>query len=235
MDINFQNIQRRLKYKTDIGNVNNGGFGATGPTGANGKDGLNGESGKDGLSITGPTGPSGGPIGPTGCTGSMGMMGYTGYTGYTGCQGPTGPIGPQAQKHSAVFTKKSNQLIENITDDLIYIDGWTKNLDTDEYFSTDSVHITINQKGTYFFIATVSISNLMTNYISFECVNKVNEKIVTLSTADLCGPVISTKKSTIIHGIIVADQDNFSFKIISRNLKGNVTINSTCHISIHEM
>jgi hypothetical protein len=58
---------------------------------------------------------------------------------------------------------------------------------------------------------------------------------MTLSSADLCGPVISTKKSTTIHGIIVVDQENFSFKIISRNLKGNVTINSICHISMYEM
>lgn len=235
MDTHFQNIQRRLKYNNSVTTVVNGSTGPTGANGLDGKDGERGPKGEDGIGMTGPTGPSGGPIGPEGPVGPIGPTGYTGIQGPTGPQGVIGPVGPLALKKSVVFTKSTNQYTEADQGGFIYVNGWVKNLDDEDCFTTDSVHLTIREKGTYLVIATISISNLMTNYISFECVNKYNEKIPTVSAGDICGPIISSKKSMIIHGIIAVNEDNYAFKIITKSLIGNLQINSCSQITISQM
>lgn len=126
------------------------------------------------------------------------------------------------KKMSIVFKKNSPQEVKQLNDGC-YLTGWTST--TSDTFITDTVNVVILKKGTYQVIINVNISNMMTNNISFFCLNsKTNIPLENVSTLHMTGPLLGTSQSTgIIHGIITVDT-NLSFKVVSNPVKGSLVI-----------
>jgi hypothetical protein len=91
----------------------------------------------------------------------------------------------------------------------------------------------ILNKVSYQVIININISELMTNNISFYCINsKTNLPVDTISTVYINGPILGKSQVTgIIHGIINVE-NNFSFKVVSNALQGSVVINDTSQITL---
>jgi hypothetical protein len=248
-DTNFQNIRRRLIYKSKKDNLLSPStvistetvFGSAGPTGPTGPEGLSiigpigptGPEGPKGLKgDAGPKGPPGGPIGPKGPQGELGPTGPQGPIGPAGERGEMGPVGPSSRNPSCIFSKKDVQQINNSNaTNVSSIKNWEKiqSLLDDDLFQTADDLITIKKSGTYFFNATITVSNLFSNILTFNCINNNNEPIKSISTAIVDGPLMGTK-STYLHGIINVDGE-FSFKVAS-STQGSFNVNKETQITI---
>lgn len=228
MNVNYQNISRQLRYNSiDQPQVlpEKGCQGDKGDQGEKGDKGDQGEKGEKG------------DKGDKGDTGEQGIPGEN--IGIVGPPGPTGPMGPMYKKSSMVFKKSNTQNVtqNTETDDSCYVNGWTPSelLSTDK-FSTDSVNITILEKGIYQIIINVNISELLTNNISFFCFNNTtNLPVENVSEVHITGPIVGTSQSTgIIHGIINVES-TLSFKVVSNTVQGSLTINDSTQISLVEI
>lgn len=221
MDTNFQNIKRQLMYKNkDEKMLISGSTGPEGPTGPMGYQGMPGEQGFQGE--IGPTGPAGiqGPIGPEG--GPQGEVGPPGPPGPQGEPGPVGrgeagPSGGKPTTCAMVFTFNN--------------ESWIKlEDDAENVFTTNGEMININQTGTYFISASICVTNLLINYISFSCVSNGDKTINTVCTSGINGPVMG-RLSTQLQGIIKVD-DILSFKIKSSN---EIKLNNQSQIIIYKI
>jgi hypothetical protein len=127
---------------------------------------------------------------------------------------------------SIIIKKKTPQIVTQLKDSL-YINGWSSSIVSDT-FITDTVNIVILKKGTYQVIINVNVSKLMTNTISFYCMNsKTNLPIDTMSMLHMTGPLMGNSQSTgIIHGIITVE-GNLSFKVVSNTVNGSLIINES--------
>lgn len=127
---------------------------------------------------------------------------------------------------SIVIKKNSPQVVSQVKDGC-YINGWSSSIVSDT-FITDTVNIVILKKGTYQVIINVNVSKLMTNTISFYCMNsKTNLPIDTMSMLHISGPLMGSSQSTgIIQGIITVDS-NLSFKVVSNTVNGSLIINES--------
>ena len=261
-DTNFQNIRRRLIYKNkkdgllsslpvEIQSITNS-IDKIGITGPQGQQGPQGPTGPEGLSIIGPTGPEGvkgakgdvgpkgppgGPVGPKGPSGDLGPTGPQGPQGPIGAKGDVGPEGPSSKNSGCVFSKKDIQKINNNNaTNISSINNWEKLslADEEDVFQITDDLITIKKNGVYFFNATITVSNLFSNILTFYCVNSNNgnEVMKSISTAIVDGPLMGTK-STYLHGIIKVD-DNFNFKIVS-STQGSFNINKETQITIFKI
>ena len=240
-DTNFQNIRRRLIYKSR----KDGLLSPSEVTSTETVEGPTGPTGPDGLSVVGPTGPEGpkgfkgdagqkgppgGPIGPKGPHGELGPTGPQGPIGPIGERGNVGPEGPSSKNPSCVLSKKDIQKINGI-----YISSSIKNWEKiqslldDDLFNVEDDLITIKKSGMYFFNATITVSNIFSNILTFNCTNKNNEPIKSISTAIVDGPLMGTK-STYLHGIINVDSE-FSFKV-SSSTQGSFNVNKETQITI---
>jgi hypothetical protein len=229
MDTNFQNIKRQLLYKNKNENkMIVGPTGSEGPTGPMGYQGMPGEQGFQGeIGPTGPPGPQGiqgpegGPPGPVGPAGPVGPVGNIGPPGPPGPPGPRGEIGPAGtSKTCAVIFTFNNE-------------SWNKQSDITEeenIFTTNGELLTINQSGTYFISASISILNLLINYASFTIVDNENNQINTVCTAGINGPIMG-RLSTRLQGIIIVN-DNLSFKIKSSS---QIKLNNESQIIIYKI
>ena len=231
MNVNYQNITRQLRY-------NSASVPATKaevsccvlpPPAEKGDVGDKGDKGEKGDK---------GDKGETGERGEQGIQGEKGEeTGLVGPQGPQGIPGPLAKKSSVVFKKNNTQ---NVTQsDSCYINGWTcsTSLPTSyDKFTTDTVNVMILNKGLYSITINVNISDLMTNNISFYCLNsKTNLPVENVSVLHISGPILNQSQTTgIIHGIINVDT-NLSFKVVSNTVQGLLTINETSQITLVEI
>jgi hypothetical protein len=227
-----------------------GPIGIQGPTGPTGEVGPIGPVGDPGgptgpAGIAGPAGPVGpiGPIGPEGSVGPAGVQGVAGPTGPAGEKGEKGDVGPQGvigltpEGKGAVFKKQNAQSIENKVGDVISINGWQKigDIDVTNSFDTDGVNIRFKEAGLYSVIITITMTNILSNYVTFKCVDKSGNALPTLSVAGTAGPIMGIR-STYIHGILrKSSEDDLAVKIISENIVGNTTINDDCHISIYKL
>ena len=245
-DTNFQNIRRRLIYKSKkdglistsvvtssetvegpigpIGPTGPEGLSIIGPTGPEGPKGLKGD--------VGPKGPPGGPLGPKGPPGELGPTGPQGPMGPIGERGNVGPTGPSSKNPSCVFGKKDTQQINNgNAANISSVKNWEKiqSLLDDDLFQVADDLITIKKSGMYFFNATITVSNLFSNMLTFNCTNNNNEPIKSISTAIVDGPLMGTK-STYLHGIINVDGE-FSFKV-SSSTQGSFNVNKETQITI---
>ena len=243
MDTNFQNIKRQLMYKNRDKTEIIVSDGATGPTGAMGYQGMPGEKGHKGdigptgdIGPVGPQGPEGGPTGSTGYTGFTGYTGYTGPQGNDGIQGHTGPQGPIAKANAMTFTTLSEQITSPNNNSKVYLNNWVKDLsilDEENIFDSENDLIKINKSGTYYISITINVSNLLLNYVSFYCSDANDEKINTISTSGINGPLMGFGSiSSYLTGIIQVNNDNFVLKIVSDNIYGSLKINKDCHITI---
>lgn len=236
-----------------------------GPTGPSGSPGLAGPTGPKGLQgIRGPLGPSGGPPGPIGEQGPTGPIGelgpsgpagekgpkgdigekgpegIAGLKGDVGEQGPVGPVGPAGippQAKGVVFKRSNQQLVENKTGDVISINGWQKveGLDTSNTFETDGVNLKLSEPGLYYIMITINITNILTNYVTFKCVDKSDHVYPSLSLGGISGPLMGIK-STMIHGLLCKKEEQpLFFKVVSDNIVGNMTINDDCQITIYKI
>jgi hypothetical protein len=228
MDTNFQNIKRQLLYKNKNENKMIGPTGPEGPTGPMGYEGMPGEEGLQGeIGPTGPPGPQGiqgiqgpegGPPGPVGPVGPAGPVGPIGPPGPQGLRGEIGPAG--ISKTCAMIFTFNN-------------DSWNKHSDiTDEenIFTANGELLSINQSGTYFISASISILNLLINYASFTIVNNEDKQIDTVCTAGINGPIMG-RLSTRLQGIIIVN-DNLSFKIKSSS---QIKLNNESQIIIYKI
>jgi hypothetical protein len=221
MDTNFQNIKRQLLYKNkDEKMLVAGSTGPEGPTGPMGYQGMPGEQGFQGeigptgpAGIQGPTGPEGGPKGDIGPTGPPGPIGEVGPVGPRGEAGPSG----KPTTCAMVFT------FDN--------ESWIKLDDSEEnVFTTNGEMININESGTYFISASISVTNLLINYVSFSCVSNDDKTIKTVCTSGINGPVMG-RLSTQLQGIIKVDGE-LSFKIKSSN---EIKLNNQSQIVIYKI
>jgi hypothetical protein len=246
MDTNFQNIKRQLMYKnrdkSDI-IISDCHTGSTGPTGPMGYQGMPGEQGYKGdIGPTGPQGiqgiqgPEGGPTGYTGYTGCTGYTGYTGPKGNDGVQGHTGPQGPTAKANAMTFTTFSEQITSSTNNSKVYLNNWVKDLsilDEENIFDCEDNMIKINKSGTYYVSITINVSNLLLYYVSFYCSDVNDDKLSTISTSGINGPLMGSGSiSCYLNGVIQANNDNFVLKIVSDNIYGSLKINKNCHITI---
>ena len=128
------------------------------------------------------------------------------------------------EKKSVVFKKTDAQTAQK--SDGCYINGWVK--EGSDNFATDSVNIMILKKGTYYVTININVSQMFTNTVSFFCLNnKTNLPLDNVSVVHINGPLMNKTQSTgIIHGIINVDS-NLSFKVISDNIQGAVTIDKS--------
>lgn len=253
MDVNFQNIQRRLNYKNRFADQRlissepgpQGEMGPTGPKGDQGVKGDKGETGPRGMKgdkgdkgDMGPEGPAGGPVGPTGPQGEQGVQGIQGIQGEVGPTGPQGVPGDASTSKGSVFYKKLPQIImNNNVNSVIYISEWNKgdNIDHYDVFATDGVNIIIKEKGLYLVHITLTATNLLSNFAKFNCYKSENdEKINSVSTGVITGPTMNNT-SAYMHGIINVVEDGFRFKVMSENILGNITITQDCCITIHKI
>ena len=250
-DTNFQNIRRRLLYKSKkdgllspsvITSTDTFVEGPMGPTGPTGPDGLTiigptGPEGPKGLKgDVGPKGPPGGPLGPKGPPGELGPTGPQGPIGPVGQKGDIGPAGPSSRNPSCIFSKKDTQQINNNSAmNVSSINNWEiiQPLLDEDLFQTTGDMITIKKSGTYFFNATITVSNLFSNILTFNCINNNNEPIKSISTAIVDGPLMGTK-STYLHGIINVVDSEFSFKV-SSSTQGSFNINKETQITIFKI
>jgi hypothetical protein len=221
MDTNFQNIKRQLLYKNkDEKMLIIGATGPEGPTGPMGYQGMPGEQGFQGE--VGPTGPQGiqGPIGPEG-----GPRGDVGPTGPQGLIGEIGPVGPRGEV-GPPGTPKTCAMVFTIDND-----SWMKlSQDDENVFTTNGELININQAGIYFISASIGVTNLLINYVSFYCVKSDNTPINTVCTSGINGPVMG-RLYTQLQGIIKVD-GNLSFKIKSSN---EIKLNNQSQIVIYKI
>jgi hypothetical protein len=221
MDTNFQNVKRQLLYKNkDEKMIIIGATGPEGPTGPMGYQGMPGEQGFQGE--IGPTGPQGiqGPIGPEG--GPRGEIGPTGPQGPIGEVGPVGPrgeVGPSGKPKTCAIALGFNN------------ESWEKLSEDDEnVFTTNGGMININHSGTYFISASICITNLLINYVSFSFVDSNDVIINTVCTSGINGPVMG-RLSTQLQGIIKVD-DKLSFRIKSTN---EIKLNNQSQIVIYKI
>lgn len=219
---NFQNIKRQLLYQNkDDKRLIIGATGPEGPTGPMGYQGMPGEQGFQGE--IGPTGPPGiqGPIGPEG--GPRGEVGPTGPPGPIGEVGPVGPrgeVGPSGTPKTCtmVFTF-DNECWVKLTED-----------DDENVFTVNGENININHSGTYFISASLCVTNLLINYVSFSCVSSDDIIINTVCTSGINGPVMG-RLSTQLQGIIKIN-DKLNFKIKSSN---EIKLNNQSQIVIYKI
>jgi hypothetical protein len=127
---------------------------------------------------------------------------------------------------SIVFKKNTAQPVTQLHDGC-YLNGWSSASLSDTYI-TDTVNIVILKKGTYQVIINVNVSELMTNTISFYCLNsKTNLPVENMSVLHMTGPLLGKSQSTgIIHGIMTVDT-NLSFKVVSNTVNGSLVINES--------
>ena len=221
MDINFQNIKRQMLYKNkDEKMIIIGATGPEGPTGPMGYQGMPGEQGFQGE--LGPTGPQGiqGHIGPEG-----GPRGEVGPTGPPGPIGEVGPVGPRGEVGPS-GTPKTCTMVFTFDND-----SWIKLTEDEEnVFTTNDKMININHSGTYFISASISVTNLLINYVLFSFVSSDEKPINTVCTSGINGPVMG-RLSTQLQGIIKVD-GNLSFKLKSSN---EIKLNNQSQIVIYKI
>jgi hypothetical protein len=222
MDTNFQNIKRQLLYKNKDEKMLIGATGPEGPTGPMGYQGMPGEQGFNGeIGPTGPQGPQGiqGPIGPEGGPrGDAGPTGPPGPIGEVGPVGPRGEVGPSGKSCAMAFAFDNESWVKLSLDD------------EDNVFTVNGDLITINETGIYFISASIGITNLLINYVSFSCVNSNDNPINTVCTSGINGPVMG-RLSTQLQGIIKVD-DILSFKLKSSN---GIKLNNQSQIVIYKI
>lgn len=238
MDTNFQNIKRQLAYKNkDVSNIDKqlivGSEGPTGPIGPMGHKGDPGEQGfKGDIGSTGPQGeqgvqgiqgPANGPVGPIGPIGPPGQPGPMGTQGNMGPTGPKGDMGPVGKSKSVGMT-----FIKTV-------DGWMKNdklSDDANIFNTKDDIISINEKGIYVILITISLTNVLVNQISYSVVDENNNNIISVSKGVVNGPLMG-KVSCYIHGIINVEEDKLNFKLSSSI--NNISLNTDSQITIYKI
>ena len=248
MDVNYQNIQRKLKYKGGGTGLHQTQFesnefrllesidlsgGPTGPMGAEGPQGPKGDKGEDGA-----PGPSNGPTGPKGEQGDIGPVGPIGPEGPEGKPGPQGIQGPEGVHVTscAIFKKGTKQnIVKNKYGDELYISDWNRlgGFDINEDFETDTVNIKIKNSGMYMFHAIISVSNIKTNFITFKCVDKLQNVIKSVSDGLIDGPLFGTRQTHMVGLLNVTDP--LSLKIISSNIVGDMSINEESQITIYKI
>jgi len=239
MDVNYQNIRRRLMFQNSTNNsiTSNitGPIGHTGPQGQTGEKGLDGISGIDGPTgatgpqgKVGPTGPLGVPKGPVGPTGFTGPTGYLGPTGPEGPLGPTGVAGPRSKSYGAVFSKSENQIIQN-SNGIGILSNWVKNneiTDDEGIFSVENDKIKIQGKGMFYISCNINISNLLSSAVVFNVYDENNNVIGTVSNGEASGPLL-TNQSCFMHGIINITEDSKEIKLGTKTNVNNLFINSS--------
>jgi hypothetical protein len=257
----FQNLQRKLNYQNrngidysmvrGIDITNNlvgqtGPLGPTGPVGPKGDKGEKGDLGRKGdrgergeKGDKGDQGPEGGPTGPTGPAGEKGEQGIQGEKGEKGDIGPQGISGDVAKSQACSFYKRLPQIIlQNNMNSTVYLSEWSKSESIDEFnvFDTDGVNIFMKEKGLYFVMITVSVSNLMASNVTFGVYDsKTNEKLNSVCEGVVSGPAMNNV-SCFLHGFVRNDKDDiYGVKIMSENILGNLNINTQTHISINKV
>ena len=233
----FQSFQRRLKYENSLGsNVSS----ATGACGKDGKDGRDGRDGRDATTndviqqIQMEVYNFKNDVNQL--TSNLSTKIDTSLKGEAGPAGPKGEKGDIAVKEGIVFVKQTQQVcVSNNTEDITVINGWSSSLDNHN-FSTDSVNILVLKKGKYFITANIDVSNLLTNGVTFEvCENNNNNKSsTTTSKCRIGGPILIGYNSGYLHGILNVESST-SFKILSRDTYGNLTILKSCQLTIVEL
>lgn len=247
----FQSFQRRLKYESSpsqsgtIRSVSESAsivtqVGPTGPAGNDGNDGKDGKDGKDAVtniliqeqqkemenlkneinqSIL-----------------NLSKKIDTSLKGDIGPRGPQGEKGDIAIKNGIVFKKINEQhcVSNNCDDDKIVINGWSSSSFNNSCFSTDTINILILKKGKYFVTANIDVSNLLINGVTFEIYDNKNNDSTTTSKCRIPGPILVGYNSGYIHGIIDVESST-SFKIISKDTFGKLTILKSCQLTILEL
>ena len=228
MNVNYQNLARQMKYNSAKVAPASSSVVAP-PLIEKGDPGERGEKGD-----TGEKGPKG-DKGDAGMRGEQGEKGEKGEE--TGVVGPTGPQGPQGitSKKSSIVFKKNNTQTAALSNDNCYINGWMASALTDK-FTSDTVNIMILNKGLYQVIINLNISELMTNNVSFHCLNnKTSLPVENVSLVHISGPLINNSQATgVIHGIINVES-TLSFKIVSNNVQGSLIIHDTSQITLIEL